>query len=509
MKRKALAHIGAIGLLALAIPFQVGAQQYTVKDLGPAADWVGGINNKSDVAGTSVSPPANTQHAFISRKGVRTVLGTFGGPNSAAFKAPTERDMVVGKSETADPDPFGTDFCGFETKLICLPFTWQDGVMTKLTTLGGSNGIAFGANNRGQVAGTAENTTEDTSCPGPSRQAKPVVWQRDDVRELPTFEGDPDGSVLSINDGGQAVGASFDCQLSASHALLWRHGAAKDLGNLGGVTNNFAQNISNQGQVVGFSDLPGDMSFHAFLWSQDTGMQDLGTLPGDAFSGGDGNNDKGQVVGFSCNADFSVCHAVLWQEGTMTDLNTLISDGGSGVFLIEAWSIDSRGSIVSFGENSNDEPHVYLLSPTHGEVFSGSVSHAAPRASSEGHKQVLPESVKQMLRQRLGPLNPMSRLRNQPSSDRSKYANNRADYLHEEQILSPSYLILRGECRVDFAGNLTGYCSANLAFAHTCTAKTDTFQCPTGQKAITPQYVGCGITAIRVDLSRPCSFRYP
>ena len=107
---------------------------------------------------------------------------------------------------------------------------------------------------------------------------------------------------------------------------------------------NEPNNISNQGQVVGFSDLPGDASFHAFLWTEDKGMQDLGTLPGDVFSGGDGNNDKGQVVGFSCNADFSICRAFLWQNGTMTDLNTLIP--ASPLSLFEAFGINSRGEIT-------------------------------------------------------------------------------------------------------------------------------------------------------------------
>src|SRR5207253_7855655 len=97
-----------------------------------------------------------------------------------------------------------------------------------------------------------------------------------------------------------AVGISGNC-FGFLRNVLWQHGTVIDLGNLGGTVTNEPNNINNQGQVVGFSDLPGDASFHAFLWAEDKGMQDLGTLPGDVFSGGDGNNDKGQVVGSSCD----------------------------------------------------------------------------------------------------------------------------------------------------------------------------------------------------------------
>jgi probable HAF family extracellular repeat protein len=60
-------------------------------------------------------------------------------------------------------------------------------------------------------------------------------------------------------------------------------------GNLGGTGHGFgifAKNLNNRGQVAGFSDLPEDETFHAFIWSKATGIKDLGTLPGDVASGG-------------------------------------------------------------------------------------------------------------------------------------------------------------------------------------------------------------------------------
>jgi len=274
--------------------------------------------------------------------------------------------------------------------------------MTPLLTLGGNNGIAFGVNNRGQVAGSAENSVQDSTCPAPTLEAKPVIWGKDMIQELPTFPGDPDGAVISINDDGQAVGVSGNCFALPTllRNVVWQHGTVIDLGNLGGTMVNEANNINNKGQVVGFSDLPGDTSFHAFLWTEDFGMQDLDTLPGDVFSGGDGNNDKGQIVGFSCNADFSMCRAFLWQNGTMTDLNTLIPTT-SLLSLVEAFSINSRGEITGLAvDQTTDETRAFLAMPENRET----AGSAPPDAAAETSRPnvVLPENVRKMLRQRLG-----------------------------------------------------------------------------------------------------------
>jgi probable HAF family extracellular repeat protein len=400
VKKNLSAYLTAMTLIAaLAVTVKVAAQQYTVTDLGPGADWLGGVNNKGNVDGTAILHDGS-QRAFLWRRGAETVLGTFGGPNSVAFKGPTEKGQVVGKAETSTPDPFGEDFCLFSTNLICLPFVWQNGVMMPLPTLGGNNGIAFDLNNRGQVAGSAENTTQDPTCPAPSLEAKPVIWEKDEIQELPTFTGDPLGAALSINDDGQAVGGSFDCSVSVSHALLWHHGTVTNLGNLGGVTNNIAQNINNQGQVVGFSDLPGDTNFHAFLWTDSNGLRDLGTLPGDVFSFANGNNDRGQVVGGSCDIDFD-CRAVLWQNGALADLNTLIP-AGFPLFLVEAFDINSRGEIVGLAETGTGETHAFLATPSSGASSTESTTLAAPGQISEHPKVTLPENVRKMLRQRRG-----------------------------------------------------------------------------------------------------------
>jgi len=227
-----------------------------------------------------------------------------------------------------------------------------------------------------------------------------VLWEKGQIQELPTFPGDPDGVALVINDNGQAAGASGNCHKDSPeedfHALLWTHGTVIDLGNLGGTMNNLSQDINNQGQVVGFSNLPGDTTTHAFFW-QNGVMTDLGTLPGDFSSFAAGINGKGQVVGTSLDSSGNP-RAFLRQGGVMTDLNTLIP-AGSPLFLLAAFSINSRGEIVGDAlQISTGEVHGYLATPSNSQA----ASESAVSETSHRPKVVLPENVRKMIRERLG-----------------------------------------------------------------------------------------------------------
>jgi probable HAF family extracellular repeat protein len=169
------------------------------------------------------------------------------------------------------------------------------------------------------------------------------------------------------------IGISGICQnavgnQTAIHALLWQHGTVTNLGNLGGYAWNTPMALNNHGQIVGFSDLPGDQhganpNFHAFLWTQNRGIQDLGTLPGDAISEALGINDQGQVVGVSYGAGFTNPRAFLWQDGVMTDLNTLIPSGSS-LYLQAAQEINDLGEIVGqASDQTTGNAPAFLLIP--------------------------------------------------------------------------------------------------------------------------------------------------
>lgn len=91
--------------------------------------------------------------AVIDIDGVKTDLGTLGGPNSwMNWGAINDHGQVVGMAETVAPDPNDENICQFATGLQCRPFLWQNNNMSALPTLGGNNGQASQINNRGQIA---------------------------------------------------------------------------------------------------------------------------------------------------------------------------------------------------------------------------------------------------------------------------------------------------------------------------------------------------------------------
>jgi probable HAF family extracellular repeat protein len=421
MKSQTLLSLSACLLSALALPLSAAAQniqqrrlpttQYTVTDLGTLS---GGnfsqpffINRYGLVSG-SANLADGTQHATLWLENLKVDIGVpgLGGPNSIAF-GDNERFQSAGEAETSTPDPNGEDFCGFGTHLTCLPFLWQDGEMIQLPTLGGNNGVAMAITNRGEVAGFAESSTPDAGCPAPQvLHFNPVVWKKGAIHQLPTVGGDPDGVAQEINDNGEVVGGSGTCatfntnflyNLVPVHALLWENGKAIDLGNLGGQTGqaggNIAYNINNQGQIVGNSDLPGDTTFHAFLWTRGTGMQDLGTLSGDVASVSISINDAGSAVGASLDPSFNP-RAFLWEKGVMTDLNTLIA-GDSPLYLLTGCSINSRGEITGLGQTSTGEIHTYLATPAQGFASGESTSQGAIS------RRTLSDDARKLLQQQL------------------------------------------------------------------------------------------------------------
>jgi probable HAF family extracellular repeat protein len=406
--------IAMILFTSLAVPVRVTAQRYTLTDLGTLGGTFSsgeGISNRTWVSGFSTLPGDTITHAFLWRHGVTTDLGV-PGLNSLAAYPFNERGELAVQAETPIFDPLGEDFCGFGTHLVCHPFLWKRGVLSQLPTLGGNNGYAKQINNRGEVGGVSENTTQDRTCQDCVEggtclfqflQTRPVIWKAGRIQELPTLPGDPDGIGLVINDRGQVAGTSGQCIGSAKeaiHAVIWENGAVTNLGNLGGTINNHPQYINNAGQVVGYSNLPGDTTTHAFLWEKGV-MTDLGTLPGDVLSFGGAINERGEVGGDSCDITFN-CRAFLWRHGKMTDLNALVTVSSS-LFLVDVLSINSRGELVGDAvELNTGETHAYLATPSESDADSELAAPAVPNNISQSLKVVLPENVRRMLRQRLG-----------------------------------------------------------------------------------------------------------
>ena len=355
--------------------------RYVLRDLGTVGAPPGQpftVANNGLIAGTVVTE-SNLAHAVVWSGSIMTDLGS-AGLNSVAFGI-NDSGMTVGQAEIDAKDPGGEDFCGTQalglhgTGAACAAFATRNGTMAPLRTLGGANGRAIAVNGRGQIAGTAENMTLDPACPSPQKyQFKPVLWQGEQVQELPTVAGDKNGLAYGVNDNGDVVGGSGSCVaydtnalelLQPLHALLWESGRVIDLGNLGGkgqILGHFAHTINNNGEVIGWSDITGDTAVHAFRWTRNSGLQDLGTLAGDGHSIGLGINDQGVITGISASSDFNSIRAFVWRGGVMTDLNQLIP-ATSALYLLTACSINARGQITGFAADAKGNLHGYLAEP--------------------------------------------------------------------------------------------------------------------------------------------------
>ena len=273
--------------------------------------------------------------------------------------------------------------------------------------LGGNNSSAYGANNRHQVVGLAENGVQDSNCVAPQVfHFEGVIWALGPSgapfvsQRLPPIAGDAGSGAIEINDMGDAVGGSGPCGPAGlavgAHAVLWRSGRAIDLGNLGGATNNLAMGINNQGQVVGISDLPGDQVAHAFLWEGGV-MRDLGVLRSDdTLANAESINDRGEVVGSSCGP--VDCRGFHWQAGVMTDLNSVLP-ANSPLLITNAGDINSRGEIAvqAYDSNVGDSVAAVLIPTTN----SAGPADGVAEIRNVERNIILPENVRKILRDRM------------------------------------------------------------------------------------------------------------
>lgn len=128
---------------------------------------------------------------------------------------------------------------------------------------------------------------------------------------------------------------------------MWSGGAITDLGTLGG-SRGYAQGVNSHGQIVGGTQVVGDVDVHATLWSGGR-IIDLGTLRGTlGYSAAVAINDSGVIVGGGEWKNYAY-HAILWKDGTITDLGTLHGHGESF-----ALGINNAGEVVGYSELPRD-----------------------------------------------------------------------------------------------------------------------------------------------------------
>ena len=204
-----------------------------------------------------------------------------------------------------------------------------DYTFTALGTLGGYLSYATGINASGQVIGSSQITTSDSSFHA-------ALWNGSSATDLGSL-GQNISYANGLNDSGQVVGEAPTT--SGTHAFSYTANSMQDIGTLGGSTS-LAYAINNSGQIVGCSTTSSGPC-HAFLYSGGN-MQDLGTL-GAGASRATGINNSGQIVGYS-NFDLYINqeHAFIYSAGSMQDLGTPVGSSS------QAWDINDSGQTVGF-----------------------------------------------------------------------------------------------------------------------------------------------------------------
>jgi probable HAF family extracellular repeat protein len=311
----------------------LGAEQAGNSSFGVANSSIGAIVAKkvdlAVVVGVSDITGDGARHAFSFSNGVMTDLGTLGGTYSCA-KGRNTAGTIVGHSYAGDGAYHA--------------FSYSGGVMSDLGTLGGAQASATGINTAGTIVGASSITGDGTW--------HAFSYSNGVMTDLGTLGGSQ-ANATGINTAGTIVGTSYTTGNGAFHAFSYSGGVMTDLGALGGGLSE-ATGINTAGTIVGTSTT-GDGAWHAFSYSGGV-MTDLGTLGGSQ-ANATGINTAGTIVGKSSIFGNGAYHAFSYSNGVMTDLGTL---GGTNSI---AEGINTAGTIVGESQITGDSAwHAFSFS---------------------------------------------------------------------------------------------------------------------------------------------------
>jgi len=329
------------------------ALSYVFTDLGAFSggnSTAYGISENGHVVGTATLSNGSDTHAFEFWNGAMRDLGTLKGAVGSGAFAVNNADVVVGYGNVASTGAFHA-----------LRFA-ATGPVDLNAAASANYSAAEGINEAGQVVGFIQ-----AANPNPNSSVTIVerafVSNHGAITLLPALGGNS-SEATCINNLSQIVGVSDLSGDVVQHAFLYAAGHSKDLGVISGAFSE-ALHINDSSQVVGVSDA-NNGGEDAFLYSGGL-MQDLGTLGGN-LSVGYCINNSGDIVGYSSPIPNNPStDAFIYSDGVMTDLNDLTMTGAGGHTMDAALAINNAGQIVGeavVGSSNSTTVHAFLLTPT-------------------------------------------------------------------------------------------------------------------------------------------------
>jgi probable extracellular repeat, HAF family len=320
------------------------ASNWTLTDLGTlggSETFADSINDLGQVVGMSRLDGDSDTHAFFYANGLMEDMAPINsGDIRASFRLGLNNVGQIASGVVVDDAYYPAIF------------NRQTRQTTSLGTLGstfGFTGVATGINDSGVAVGISYLN---------SGVRHGFVYRNGTMSDLGSLGGY--SGALALNRAGTAVGFSSDSPSGFQRAVIWNNGSILDISN--GFESQ-ARAINDSGQVVGETGtVTGNEE--AFLWSNGS-SENLGTLTPGRNSEAFGINNERNIVGtseaissitFQTNPITGVItivtnfqnHAFLYSNGSMLDLNSVISTN-SGWELYYAFGINNSDQIVGWG----------------------------------------------------------------------------------------------------------------------------------------------------------------